>query len=107
MNSGILSTTIVTSRPTVFISMLLHSNGMANKGKQDNICRVKVSVSHPLWRAQAAVASLCRAPGTLCSPCQAARPLVREWTALGELGTTPLSPWRLHTLRTAINSANH
>lgn len=57
MNSGILSSTTVTGRPTVFISVLLHFNGMANKGKQDNICRVKVSVSHPLWRAQAAVAS--------------------------------------------------
>lgn len=44
INSRIVSSTSVTSRPTVFISVLLHSNGMGNKGKQDNICRVKVSV---------------------------------------------------------------
>lgn len=31
------------------------------KGSRSNTCRVKVSVSHPLWCAQAAGLSLCRA----------------------------------------------
>lgn len=63
--------------------VLYYMNGCGNKGKQNNIFRVKVSVSRPLWRAQA--------DG---SPYQGRR-LVREWTASGELCAAPRSLWRL------------
>lgn len=39
--------------------VLYYMNGSDNKGKQNNISRVKVSVSRPLWRAPAD-GSLCR-----------------------------------------------
>lgn len=63
--------------------VLYYVNGSDNKGKQNNISRVKVSVSRPLWRAQA--------DGP---PCQG-RLLVREWTASGVLCAAPRSLWRL------------
>lgn len=62
---------------------LYYMNGSDNKGKQNNISRVKVSVSRPLWRAQA--------DGSLCQ----GRRLVREWTASGVLCAAPQSLWRL------------
>lgn len=62
--------------------VLYYMNGSDNKGKQNNISRVKVSVSWPLWRTQAD-ASLCQG-----------RRLVREWTASGVLCAAPQSLWR-------------
>lgn len=63
--------------------VLYYMNGSDNKGKQNNISRVKVSVSRPLWRAQA--------DGALCQ----GRRLVRKWTASGVLCAAPQSRWRL------------
>lgn len=53
------------------------------KGKQNNISRLKVSVSRPPWRTQA--------DGALCQR----KRLVRGWTASGVLCAAPQSLWRL------------
>lgn len=63
--------------------VLYYMNGSDNKGKENNISRVKVRVSRPLWCA--------RADG---SPCQGMR-LVTEWTASGVLCAASQSLWRL------------